>query len=92
MARLQPILELSGDNAQKLASLREVLSASETGLKGIEEMETIFGHVASLGLELPVELDLSLARGLNYYTGPSSRSRRSISPSARFAEAAATTT
>ena len=69
VARLQPILELSGDNAQKLASLREVLSASETGLKGIEEMETIFGHVASLGLELPVELDLSLARGLNYYTG-----------------------
>ena len=69
VARLQPILELSGNNAQKLASLREVLSASETGLKGIEEMETIFGHVASLGLELPVELDLSLARGLNYYTG-----------------------
>lgn len=67
--RLQPILELSGDNAQKLASLREVLSSSETGLKGIAEMETIFGHVARLGLELPVELDLSLARGLNYYTG-----------------------
>ena len=69
VARLQPILALSGNNAQKLASLREVLSTSETGLKGIEEMETIFGHVASLGLELPVELDLSLARGLNYYTG-----------------------
>ena len=67
--RLQPILELSGDNHQKLSQLREVLAASETGLKGIEEMETIFGHVERLGIDLQVELDLSLARGLNYYTG-----------------------
>ena len=67
--RLQPILELSGDNHQKLIQLREVLAASETGLKGIEEMETIFGHVERLGIGLQVELDLSLARGLNYYTG-----------------------
>ena len=67
--RLQPILELSGDNHQKLAQLREVLAASETGLKGIDEMETIFGRVERLGIDLPVELDLSLARGLNYYTG-----------------------
>lgn len=67
--RLQPILELSGDNRQKLIQLREVLAASETGLKGIEEMETIFGHVERLGIDLQVELDLSLARGLNYYTG-----------------------
>ena len=67
--RLQPILELRGDNHQKLAQLREVLAASETGLKGIDEMETIFGHVERLGIDLPVELDLSLARGLNYYTG-----------------------
>ena len=67
--RLQPILELSGDNHQKLSQLREVLVASETGLKGIEEMETIFGHVERLGIDLQVELDLSLARGLNYYTG-----------------------
>lgn len=67
--RLQPILELSGDNAQKLDRLSEVLASSETGLRGIDEMRTIFGCVASLGLELPVELDLSLARGLNYYTG-----------------------
>ena len=67
--RLQPILELSGNNHQKLAQLREVLVASETGLKGIDEMETIFGHVERLGIDLPVELDLSLARGLNYYTG-----------------------
>lgn len=67
--KLQPILELSGDNRQKLAKLREVIGGSETGLKGVAEMETIFGYVERLKLALPVELDLSLARGLNYYTG-----------------------
>lgn len=67
--RLQPILELSGDNDSKLAQLRDVLACSETGLKGIEEMRTVFDCVARLGLAMPVELDLSLARGLNYYTG-----------------------
>lgn len=67
--RLQPILELSGDNRGKLDRLREVLAASETGQKGIAEMETIFGYVERLGIDLQVELDLSLARGLNYYTG-----------------------
>ena len=66
---LQPILELSGDNDSKLAQLRDVLACSETGLKGIEEMRTVFDCVARLGLAMPVELDLSLARGLNYYTG-----------------------
>lgn len=69
VARLQPILELSGDNDSKLAQLRDVLACSETGLKGIEEMRTVFDCVARLGLAMPVELDLSLARGLNYYTG-----------------------
>lgn len=67
--KLQPILELSGNNAQKIKQLREVLSVSETGMKGIEEMETVFGYVERLGIGLTVELDLSLARGLNYYTG-----------------------
>ena len=67
--RLQPILELSGDNKQKLAALRNIIGSSETGLRGIEELETVFGHIERLGLRLPVELDLSLARGLNYYTG-----------------------
>ena len=67
--KLQPILELSGDNSQKLTKLREVLAVSETGLKGIEEMETVFGYVQRSGIGLTVELDLSLARGLNYYTG-----------------------
>jgi len=69
VAKLQPILELSGDNHQKLAALHDAIGASETGLKGIEEMETVFDRIEGLGLELPVELDLSLARGLNYYTG-----------------------
>ncbi|MDE6140232.1 MAG: histidine--tRNA ligase [Alistipes sp.] len=69
IAKLQPILELSGDNNEKLAKLREIIGASETGLKGIEEMQTIFDHVSRLGIDLKIELDLSLARGLNYYTG-----------------------
>ena len=67
--KLQPILELSGTNDEKLAKLREVIGVSETGVKGIEEMSEIFGYVERLGLQLPIELDLSLARGLNYYTG-----------------------
>jgi histidyl-tRNA synthetase len=67
--KLQPILELSGSNGEKLAKLRDVIGCSETGVKGIEEMSEIFGYVEQLGLQLPIELDLSLARGLNYYTG-----------------------
>ncbi len=67
--KLQPILELSGSNDEKLAKLREVIGGSETGLRGVEEMAEIFGYVKSLGITLPIELDLSLARGLNYYTG-----------------------
>mgnify|MGYP001039135350 FL=1 len=67
--RLQPILELSGANSEKLNKLHDVISCSETGLRGMAEMEEIFGYVEALGLNLPIELDLSLARGLNYYTG-----------------------
>ena len=67
--KLQPILELTGDNERKLAVLRDVIGASAVGLEGISEMETIFGYVNRLGVELPIELDFSLARGLNYYTG-----------------------
>ncbi len=69
VAALQPILALSGTNAEKLDSLRGILAGSPTGLTGIEEMETIFSLVTTLGLTLEIELDLSLARGLNYYTG-----------------------
>ena len=67
--KLQPILQLEGTNAEKIATLREVLAASETGLLGVDEMQTVFSHVEALGIDLQVELDLSLARGLNYYTG-----------------------
>ena len=67
--RLQPILQLEGTNAEKLNTLRDVLSSSEEGLKGLDEMATVLGHVERLGVDLNVELDLSLARGLNYYTG-----------------------
>ena len=67
--KLQPILELSGTNAEKLSKLSEVIGSSETGMLGIEEMRTIFDNVEKLGINLTPELDLSLARGLNYYTG-----------------------
>ena len=69
VARLRPILELEGDNMSKLSKLEEVIGESETGRKGIEEMRTIFGYAEALGVALDIELDLSLARGLNYYTG-----------------------
>ncbi len=69
IAKLQPILELSGTNAEKLEKLANVIGASETGTKGIEEMRTIFSNIEALGINLTPELDLSLARGLNYYTG-----------------------
>ena len=69
IAKLQPILELSGTNDEKLSKLSEVIGTSETGMLGIEEMRTIFSNVEALGIALTPELDLSLARGLNYYTG-----------------------
>lgn len=68
--RLQPIILLSGTNTEKLSTLKEVLSQSETGLKGVEEMEYILQTLqTTLDIHSEVELDLTLARGLNYYTG-----------------------
>ncbi len=67
--QLQPIINLSGSNDEKLNKLSEVLSASEIGLKGIEELRTVFAYLSKFELETEVELDLTLARGLNYYTG-----------------------
>ena len=66
---LQPILNLSGTTTEKLAALRTILAQSETGLKGVEELETLFGMIEATGVKLNIELDLCLARGLNYYTG-----------------------
>ena len=67
--KLQPIILLSGSNEEKLVTLKNVLAASETGLKGVEESEFILKTIAGLGIQSEVELDLTLARGLNYYTG-----------------------
>ncbi|MBO7261000.1 MAG: histidine--tRNA ligase [Bacteroidaceae bacterium] len=67
--KLQPILALSGTNSEKLDTIAGVLAGSETGLKGVEECRFILDTVSSLGLNNALELDLTLARGLNYYTG-----------------------
>lgn len=66
---LQPILALNGSNSQKLEQIANVLANSEVGLKGIEELQTIFNWIEPLNLSLQIDLDLTLARGLNYYTG-----------------------
>ncbi|WP_321306331.1 histidine--tRNA ligase [Marinifilum fragile] len=66
---LQPIILLSGTNAEKAAKLKELLADSEVGMKGIEELETVFNYLDKLDVKTEVELDLTLARGLNYYTG-----------------------
>ena len=67
--KLQPIILLDGSNEDKIRTLKTVLSASETGMKGVVECEFILNKVAQLGVKSEVELDLTLARGLNYYTG-----------------------
>lgn len=67
--KLQPILKLSGTTSEKLDELRCLFVASEIGLKGVEEMEYIFNKCAALQLKNEFVLDLTLARGLNYYTG-----------------------
>jgi len=67
--KLQPILKLSGSNTEKLEQLKIVLADSEVGLKGVTELETIFGLCDAMKVQTAIELDLTLARGLNYYTG-----------------------
>lgn len=67
--KLQPIIQLSGTNEEKLDTLKQVLAASQTGMKGIEESEFILKTLAGLNIRSEVELDITLARGLNYYTG-----------------------
>ena len=65
--KLQPIILLAGSNAEKLQTMREVLASSETGLQGLKEVEFVLSKLT--GLQNEIELDLTLARGLNYYTG-----------------------
>ena len=70
IAQLQPIIELKGNAKEKLETLSKFLQSSEMGMKGIVEMQEVFNTIEGLsGLNVSVELDLSLARGLNYYTG-----------------------
>jgi len=69
VSKLQPILKLSGTNEDKLNQIELVIGGSETGRKGIDEVRTIFSYLKEFKLETEVELDLTLARGLNYYTG-----------------------
>lgn len=69
IAKLQPILLLTGTNGDKLNQLKTVLADSEIGLQGIAELETIFGYCQAMNVQTQIELDLTLARGLNYYTG-----------------------
>lgn len=67
--KLRPLLEMKGSNAEKLDTLAGLLAGSETGMKGVEELRTVIDGIDSLGHDCEVELDVSLARGLNYYTG-----------------------
>ena len=69
IAVIEPVLTLSGTTAEKLARMTQVLAASEIGRKGLEEVSTLFGLIDKASVGIDVELDLSLARGLNYYTG-----------------------
>ena len=69
VSKLQPILNLSGTTLEKLTALKTILANSEIGLKGVEEMEIVFDELSIVNCQLPIELDLCLARGLNYYTG-----------------------
>lgn len=67
--KLQPVIMLSGSNSEKIDSLKQILANSEIGLKGIAELEFILERIDKLTLRSELELDLTLARGLNYYTG-----------------------
>jgi len=69
IANLQPVLKLSGTTDDKLEKLSKVLAQSETGMKGISELRTLFAYIQNAHLKCEIELDLTLARGLNYYTG-----------------------
>lgn len=67
--KLQPIIALTGTNDEKLATIAQVLAQSEVGMKGVEETRFILDTLKTCGLHNQIDLDLTLARGLNYYTG-----------------------
>jgi histidyl-tRNA synthetase len=69
IAALEPVLTLQGSAAEKLAAIKKVLAPSATGMDGVAELEKLFDLISKAGVNQQVEIDLSLARGLNYYTG-----------------------
>ena len=69
VAILEPVLTLSGTNSEKIAKMRGIMASSAEGLKGLDELEELFGYIEAAGIRTATEIDLSLARGLNYYTG-----------------------
>lgn len=66
---IEPVLTLQGTNEEKIAAMRPILANSEIGMRGLDELEELFGYVTAAGFHQEIEIDLSLARGLNYYTG-----------------------
>lgn len=66
---LEPVLTFNGTTEEKISLISNVVNASETGRKGVEELQTLFNYIAEANISQKVEIDLSLARGLNYYTG-----------------------
>ncbi len=66
---LEPVLTLQGDNKEKIRTMRALMAESEIGRKGLDELEELAGYIDAAGIRTPWEIDLSLARGLNYYTG-----------------------
>lgn len=69
IAKLEPILKIDGTMAERLSKLKDLLAASEIGMKGVDELQFVTDEAISLGLRADLDLDVSLARGLNYYTG-----------------------
>lgn len=69
IARIEPVLTLSGSTHEKIAAMRDILVGSETGCRGLDELEELFNLIGKAGITTDIEFDLSLARGLNYYTG-----------------------
>ena len=69
IAKMQPFFAFGGSNEEKLDQLRKVFANSEIGMRGVEEVQTVLNYVALFNLNSPIELDITLARGLNYYTG-----------------------
>ena len=69
IAKLRPLLEIDGTTTERLNKLADLLSPSETGTLGVKELQTVISKTEALGLDAQLDLDVSLARGLNYYTG-----------------------